>query len=336
MENKLNPATVGAFVLILGAALIAGVLWLSVGLTGKQNYLPYASVVAESVAGLSIDAPVKYLGVDVGKVHSIAIDPQNSRQVLLGLLIARGTPVKQDSEAVLKTQGLTGIAYVELSGGSEGSPPLLATEQLPVPWIRSKPSLSTRLETVLGKVLTSVDQVSTNLAGVFDADNRAALKATLADTAIVAHSLAAQKAAISAGLQDAARTAHNTAIASAKLDPVLQKVSSAGTAVTDLARVAADASDRVGTTATAATSGVQQLRTETLPELSGLITELGQLASSLRHLSQQTERNPSSLIVGGPTRALGPGEINTSSSTSSNPSSTAKNNAASPVESPKP
>ena len=125
MEDKLNPTIVGAFVLVLGAALIGAVLWLAAGLSVKKHYTPYRSVVSESVAGLNVDAPVKFLGVDVGKVHTIVIDPRDSRQVLLGFQIERGTPVKQDSEAVLKTQGLTGIAYVELSGGSEGSPPLL-------------------------------------------------------------------------------------------------------------------------------------------------------------------------------------------------------------------
>ena len=126
MQDKVNYALVGAFVIVLGAALVAGVLWLASGASGQKRYDTYQSIIQESVAGLNIDAPVKYLGVDVGKVSEIAIDPLNSRQVRLRFLIERGTPIKQDSEAVLKTQGLTGIAYVELSGGSAGSPPLVA------------------------------------------------------------------------------------------------------------------------------------------------------------------------------------------------------------------
>ncbi len=308
MEDKLNPAIVGAFVLLLGAALIAGVLWLAAGMSGKKNYAPYRSIVAESVAGLNIDAPVKYLGVDVGKVRSIAIDPQNSRQVLLGFMIEQGTPVKQDSEAVLKTQGLTGIAYVEFSGGSPGSAALVPTEQEPVPLIRSKPSLSTRLENVLGTVLTGLDQMSGNLSAVFDADNRAALKQILADTATLAHTLAAQKDAMHAGIADAARTARLTAHASAQLEPLLLRISAASNAVEKMAQAAAQASLQAGVAVDSAAGGVQQLRSETLPELGRLITELNQLASSMRHLSEQTERNPSSLLVGGPTRPAGPGE----------------------------
>ncbi|MBK7280593.1 MlaD family protein [Candidatus Aalborgicola defluviihabitans] len=308
MEDKLNPAIVGAFVLVLGAALIAGVLWLAAGMGGQKSYFSYRSVLAESVAGLNVDAPVKYLGVDVGKVRSIAIDPQNSRQVMLGFLIERGTPVKQDSEAVLKAQGLTGIVYVELSGGSPGSPALLPTREEPVPLIPSKPSLSTRLENVLGTVLAGLDQMSGNLSAVFDADNRLALKTILSDTASLTTVLAQQKEAIRAGVADAARTAHLTAQASAQLDPLLKRITAASVALENTAQTVDQVGKQWGTTADAATGGLQQIRSETLPELSRLVAELNQLSSSLRQLTEQTKRTPSSLLLGGPTRPAGPGE----------------------------
>ena len=60
--------------------------------------------------------------------------------------------------------------------------------------------------------------------------------------------------------------------------------------------------------ASSADGGVQQLRTETLPELARLISELNQLATAMRHLTEQTERQPSSLLVGAPTRPAGLGE----------------------------
>lgn len=308
MEDKLNPSAVGAFVLLLGAALVAGVLWLAVGVSGKKKTTPYRAVIAESVAGLNVDAPVKYLGVDVGKVQSIRIDPQNSRQVLLGFLIEEGTPVKQDSEAVLKTQGLTGIAYVELSGGSVGSPPLLPPADGTVPLIRSKASLSARLDNVLTTVLANVDRVSNSLNAVFDADNRAALKQTLADTALLAHALAGQQAALSAGIADAARTAHNTARASEQLGRTLASVQNAAEAVQTLGQQAGRASVSAGVAAEAAASGVQQLRSVTLPEIDRLLGELNDLARSAQRLSDQTRAHPSGLLLGGPPRPPGPGE----------------------------
>ena len=77
MDDKVHCTLVGAFVLLLGAAPVAGVLWLAAAAGGQRHYDTYQSIVRESVAGLSIDAPVKYLGVDVGKVSEIVIDPAN-------------------------------------------------------------------------------------------------------------------------------------------------------------------------------------------------------------------------------------------------------------------
>ena len=267
MEDKVNYTLVGIFVLGLGAALVVAVLWLAAGLNTQKKYEPYQSVIKESVAGLSVAAPVKYLGVDVGKVSEIAIDPQNSRQVRVKFLIERGTPIKQDTEAVMKSQGLTGIAYIELSGGSVGSPPLLATSDVPVPLIRSKPSLSARLEDVLTSVLANVNRTAANLDAVLDAGNRAALKQTLADTASLVHALAAQQGTISAGIADGARTAKNAARASDRLGPAIERIAASADALRKMGSDISRTSDSASRTVDTAASGVQQIVTETLPEL---------------------------------------------------------------------
>jgi phospholipid/cholesterol/gamma-HCH transport system substrate-binding protein len=308
MDDKVNYSLVGLFVLALGAALVAGVLWLAAGLGGQQAMNTYQAVIKESVAGLNVDAPVKYLGVDVGKVSRIEIDPRNSQQVRLHFLIDRGTPIKQDSLAVLKTQGLTGIAYVELSGGSAGSKPLLAGADGVPPTIPFKLSLGARLENVLTNVLANVDRTSNNINAVFDADNRAALKTLLADTAAVAQALAAQKTALGAGVADAARAAQLAARAGEQLGPTLDRIAASALAVERMSAEAGSASTRAGVAADAAASSAQQLGAETLPDLARLLTELTQLSASLRRLSEQTAGSPSSLLLGSPAPRPGPGE----------------------------
>ena len=79
--------------LVLGALLIAGVLWLASGGTLQKKYDFYLAIVQESVAGLNLNAPVKYNGVDVGKVKNIQLDPENPERVKLIFAIVRGTPV---------------------------------------------------------------------------------------------------------------------------------------------------------------------------------------------------------------------------------------------------
>ena len=308
MDDKVNYTLVGAFVLVLGAVLVAAVLWLAAGLGGREPVDRYQAFIEESVAGLNLDAPVKLLGVDVGKVSAIQIDPNNSQQVRLDFLIVRGTPVKRDSVAVLKTQGLTGIAYVELSGGSAAAPALVATADGAVPTIPFKPSLSARLENVLTNVLANIDRVSNNLNAVFDADNRLALKSALADVAALAHTLAGQQGTLKTGLADAARTARLAAGAAEQLGPTLDRIALGAQAVQQMAGVASQASAQAGRAADAAASGVQQVGSETLPELARLMAELNRLAASMRHLSEQTTANPNSLLMGSPEPRPGPGE----------------------------
>jgi phospholipid/cholesterol/gamma-HCH transport system substrate-binding protein len=308
MDDKVNYTLVGAFVLLLGAVLVLGVLWLSAGLGGKQAMDSYQAVIEESVAGLNVDAPLKYLGVDVGKVSQIAIDQANPGQVRLHFLVQRGTPIKQDSVAALKTQGLTGIAYVELSGGSAGALPLLPGPDGVAPTIPFKLSLSARMESVLSNVLSNVDRVSDNLNAVFDADNRAALKAALADVAALTHGLAAEQATIHAALRDAARTAQVSAKAADQVGPTLDRLARGAQAVEQMAVVAQEASGRAGRAADAAASSVQQVGTQTLPDLSRLMRELEALSASLRRLSEQTTANPGSLLTGTAPPRPGPGE----------------------------
>ena len=149
MEEKVNFAVVGVFVLVLGAALIGGVLWLSSGKSYRKSYDIYQTYMSESVAGLNLNAPVRYRGVEVGRVKNIALAPGNVEQVEVTLAIESGTPIKVDTVAILSTQGVTGIAFVDLTGGSRNSPDLQVHTTAPYPVIRSGPSLMVRLDTSL-------------------------------------------------------------------------------------------------------------------------------------------------------------------------------------------
>ena len=304
----MNYAIVGAFVLILSAALIAGALWLSSGGTFGTKYDFYLANEDESVAGLNLNAPVKYNGVDVGKVQSIKLDPVNPERVQLVFAIVRGTPIKVDTVAVLKTQGLTGIAYVELSGGARNSALLTATTEGEYPEIRTKPSLSARLENVLTTVLEKLDKTSSNIDAILNDENRQALKSALADIAIVARTLAAKKNTIDAGINSAARTFDNSARVTAQLGPVIDRIGRGADAVEKLGNDAAAASTNASNTVSAVGADVQRLSATTLTEVQRVLAEISVLAASLRRLSEQTQRDPGSLLRGRSPPTEGPGE----------------------------
>lgn len=308
MEEKVNFAVVGVFVLVLGTALIGGVLWLSSSKSYRTSYDTYQTFMNESVAGLDLNAPVRYRGVEVGRVHKIMLAPGNIEQVQLLLSIKRGTPIKVDTVAVLQTHGLTGIAFVDLSGGSRDSPPLKIQGNEEYPVIKSGPSLMARLDLSVTTLLANLNKSSENFNALMDADNRRAVKNTLADIAILSRTLAARSATINSSLTNAARTMENTVRLTNDLPQLAQRIQrSADTfdhMTNELARTSAGASTMID----GARTDVQQFTSETLPELHQLVTELRDLAGSLQRVSTQLEQNPSALLYGKPAAKRGPGE----------------------------
>ena len=307
----MNYAIVGAFVLALGAALIAGILWIASGGAFQKKYDHYQAIMVESVSGLNLNAPVKFNGVEVGKVRSIELDRVKPQNVRLIFAIERGTPVKQDTFAVLKTQGLTGIAYVELEGGAQESSPLVATVENQLPEIPTKASLSARLENVLTTALAKMDRMSSSIEALLSEKNQVAVTNALADIAVFTHTLAARKETIDAGIISAAKTFDNSARLSADLRPVIERIGRSADAIQKLGIDGSQMTKTAGKTINSVGADVQRFTGETLPELERLLGELTALSASLRRLSDQTERNPSSVLFGRSPLPAGPGESTT-------------------------
>ena len=309
----MNFAVVGGFVLVLGSALVAGILWLASGGGFQKQYDPYLAWVSESVAGLNLNAPVKYRGVDVGKVREIALDHANPEKVRMVFAIEHGTPIKEDTVAVLKTQGLTGIAYVELDGGTQASPLLVAKPPFDLPVIQTKPSLSARLENVLTSVLAKLDSTSDSVNKILSPENLAAFHSTLADVSALARTLANRKDSIDAGILNAARTLENSQRFSAQIGPVIDRVGLSADALRKMGDETALASASAAKTVVSVGADVRRFSADAMPELQSLMGELSTLTGAMRRFIEQTQRNPRSFIFGrtppgdGPGEALAPG-----------------------------
>lgn len=308
MDAKVNFAVVGAFVLTFGAALIAGVLWFSSGGIYRRAYDTYLTYMSESVSGLNPDAPVRYRGVEVGRVRRIALAPANVELVQLTLDIEHGTPVKQDTIAVLRVQGLTGIAYVELSGGGRDSPPLQAQSGDEYPVILTGPSLMVRLDSAVTTLLTNVNRTSESMNELLDADNRRVFKQTLAELQVLAKTLAARSATIDSALANAARTMDNAARVSGDLPHLVQRIQQSADGFDRMTRELAQAGTGASATLAGARGDLREAAAETLPEVRLLASELREVTGSLRRFSEQLEQNPSMLLYGKPASRPGPGE----------------------------
>ena len=308
METKVNFAVVGAFVLLLGAALIGGVLWLSSEKSYRKVFDTYLIYMEESVSGLSPDAPVRYRGVQVGRVRHIALARGNVEKVELTLDIERGTPIKEDTVALLVTQGLTGIAHVELTGGTRESPALRALAGQDYPVIPSGPSLLVRLDAAATTLIGSLTRTSESLNALLDEGNRAALKETLASLALVSRTLAARSKAIDAGVANAARTMENTARLSGEISGLVERIRRSAEAFERMSSEVKRDAASVATAVEGARADLHQATRDTVPEARQLIVELRDLTTSLRRFSDQLERNPAMLVHGKPAAKAGPGE----------------------------
>jgi phospholipid/cholesterol/gamma-HCH transport system substrate-binding protein len=118
MKKSSLELGVGIFVLI--GLLCVGYLTIRLGkmeLLGDETYLLKARFL--SVAGLKNGAPVVIAGVQIGQVESISLDPKD-QMAIVGMKIKKGVVVTDDVIASVKTSGLIGDKYIQLSpGGSD-------------------------------------------------------------------------------------------------------------------------------------------------------------------------------------------------------------------------
>lgn len=306
METKVNYTLVGLFVVLLSTALVAGILWLSGSAEYRKTYDVYLAYMNESVSGLNLKAPVKYRGVEVGQVKRITLD--QGERVRLELEIERGTPIKENTIAVLRVQGLTGIAQVELGGNNIDAPTLKAKPGEKYPVIKTGPSLLMRLDTAVTDLLSSLNSVSTSINAVLDEENRHAFKKLVADMATLSGALAARKDSIDASLKGLARTADNAAKASADLPHLMERVAKSAQALEKMAGDASRASASVSKTMGGVDGGMAQLSDTVVPEIEQTLGEMRELSASFKRLSEEVGSNPNMLLLGKQPAAPGPGE----------------------------
>ena len=169
MENDKRYFIEGLFIIVLSIGAAFAFVWLSG--TEQRDDVLYRIRFAESVSGMAVGDPVKFHGVDVGSVRSLAIDPDDARLVLVYIGLRNQTPVKTDTRAVLKLKGVTGTVLIELNGGNPKAELLVAsTEAGKVPEIPyEKSSINTvldQLPKVVEKFLVIEDQAKKALNDV--------------------------------------------------------------------------------------------------------------------------------------------------------------------------
>lgn len=177
METRRNYLLVGAFVVAGCIGFFVFLIWLSGG-RDNHDFQAYHIYFKESVNGLNLGSAVKYRGVEVGKVARIVIDPSDTRRIEVTANLYRDAPIKKNTFATLKFQGITGLVYIELTGGSKDSPPVEVVDK-EIPTIPAKESQLSQVVTTLPEIAGKFSKISDRLLLLLDDKNIAAFNQTM-------------------------------------------------------------------------------------------------------------------------------------------------------------
>lgn len=188
MGQRTHYFKVGAFVLTGVSILVATVIVVA-GSVIFETMIPAETYFNESVQGLDIGSPVKYRGVAIGRVSSIGFIPpkytkqspaaRSTRYVMVGMQLKEavlqdyivdediekmvGEMVEHGLRVRLTTQGLTGVAFLEMNFFDPEQ-----NKELPLPWdpdtlyVPSAPSTMSRIEGALdavGGVMRDLEEI---------------------------------------------------------------------------------------------------------------------------------------------------------------------------------
>jgi phospholipid/cholesterol/gamma-HCH transport system substrate-binding protein len=130
-----------------------------------------------------MDAPVKYRGINVGKVSRLRISPSNSERVEVQIRILKSTPIKESTVARLTAQGITGLSYLNLSMGDHDAPALVCVDDEEYPVIKTVPSFFEDFEKSLDSVSSKLAKTLTRTEQLLSDDNQKQINLLLTSSA---------------------------------------------------------------------------------------------------------------------------------------------------------
>jgi phospholipid/cholesterol/gamma-HCH transport system substrate-binding protein len=308
MENKAHALAAGLFVVVVTAMLLALAAWLTRD-TGVRDI--YEISTRETVTGLQEQAPVRFRGVDVGKVSVVGFDQVVPGNVLIRLEVDRTAPITRETYAMLSFQGVTGLAFVQLADDGKTTVRLDTSPAKPAR-IPLKPGLLARLEARGEVILEQVEQVTQRVNSLLSDDNQKKFATALDSFG---------QAADSAG--QLARRLDNTVVQ--KLDPALaettvtlrgiqKNVDEVGKTAAEIGQTARRLNatdgpiDRLAEGTQALSHAADSFNNATLPRLNRTTEDTSRAVRALRRTVNNIDDNPQALIFGsGPIRP-GPGE----------------------------
>jgi phospholipid/cholesterol/gamma-HCH transport system substrate-binding protein len=299
MEREANYLAVGTFILLVLGMGIAFVLWYTDANDGRE-YNVYEIQFAGSVSGLDRGSPVRYLGVDVGRVRRLGIDTENASRVDVVVEIDETAPISSATRASLGLQGVTGLLYVNLREAPEvdKAQPMRQGKRYPLiesaasdfdTFLASLPELMSRANSLLeriGRVLS--DQNLASLATTLS--NLEKTSAGLPQTGKDVADLIAQMQATVVEIRSAAQGLNSiTTNAQPEIQNALARMAT-------IAQNLEQASARVDRFTAKSETQLGNFTEQGLFELQRLMRETRSAAREFRDLSRSLKENPSQIL----------------------------------------
>ena len=315
MENKAHALAAGIFVALLSVLLLALASWLTRD-TGERDI--YEISTRETVTGMQPQAPVRYRGVDVGKVSSIGFDSKTAGNVLMRLEVDRAAPITADTFATLSFQGVTGLSFVQLDDTGKPSPRLVPNDDRP-PRIPLRPGLLAKLQEKGEKILDQVEQVTAKINQVLADPNQKRLAVALDNVGEAAASVSKLSTSMTA-LLDAQFGPTRVNIpafvknANATLTSVRGSSDEAKAAIAEIGNTARRLNakdgpiDRLAEGAEGLAHAADSFNAATLPRINRATEDTSRAVRQLGRAVTGINENPQSLIFGSGPASPGPGE----------------------------
>jgi len=307
MEREANYAAVGAFVLLVVVMGVMFVYWYS-DARDHRDYQRYEVYFDGSVSGLERGAPVRYLGVDVGRVYDMRIDPRNPSRVQVLVDIDSSAPISSKTVAELSLQGVTGLLYMDLiqDTGTRRLNSAVPSEKYPV--IRSARSSFDVLLASLPDVVALASDVADRASRLLSDENIASVTNALAnidkataDFPETMHDLRSLVADLRAATNEVRTVAHTANEVVGTAGPELV---TAMRRVRTVADNLSAASERLNQIVEENRQDVRSFTREGLPELERFLREGRAAAREFRALSRTLREDPSQLLYQQPQRGV--------------------------------
>jgi phospholipid/cholesterol/gamma-HCH transport system substrate-binding protein len=304
----------------------------------QTSYAYYVIYFGGDVQGLTVDSPVYYRGLRVGRVHAIDLaarkDVQRStgrerlsEKVEVTVAVAWNIDIRERSYAVFEKPFIAGASYIQIVGRLDVDEikPKKKLGQKPYPEIREGASFlqvtSTSAQELLSKAGTTVDRLNELL----NPDNLAAVSNSLRSLDTTLAGIAKQDKAIQSTLAELPEAVAEFNKTFAKLNTTADRLSLiamelgpqdeatrkalAGKEPSDVKKAIVEAraaltqinaaSTQLNQLIAGSRAPIQQFSENGLVELSYAIRELRQLTANLNIIAAKIERDPAGFVFSG-------------------------------------